>query len=109
MTTGRLRGLHRGQHLRRRRVCRRVDHHELDPCGGELRSCLAGSLGRVDEAGRDDLGAELAELALESRLVALEPFAEPFELRPVRGEADAEDADARPCVASRGRSLGLRS
>ena len=28
-------------------------------------------------------------------LVALEPLAQPLELRPVRGEADPEDADPR--------------
>ena len=94
MTTGRIDGLHDRQHLRRRRVRRRVEHDEVDACRGERRAGLSRCLRRIDQPGRDDLGAHRLEARLDPLLVALEPLAQPLELRPVRGETDAEDADA---------------
>ena len=91
----RLRRLHRRQHLRRRGVGRGVEHDQLDAARRERLARLARGLRRVDEPGRDDVGAELGELRLEPALVALEPLAQPVELRPVRRQADPEDADPR--------------
>src|SRR5581483_1419375 len=92
---GRLRLLHRGEHLRRGRIRRRVEHHQLHARRGELRTRLARLLRAVDEARRDDLCAELRQPALEVLLIALEPFAQAVELRPVRRQADPEHADPR--------------
>ena len=90
----RLRRLHRREHLRRCGVGCRVEEDQLDSCGGERLAGGAGGLRGVDEPRADDVRAELGEPCLEFLPVALEPFAQPLELRPVRGEADREHADA---------------
>ena len=100
-----LRRLHRREHLRRGGVGRRVEHDQLDPARGEPLPGLARGLRGIDEAGRDDLGPEVGELRLEPEPVALEPLAQPLELRPVRGEADPEDADPAASRALRQRVL----
>ena len=90
-----LRGLHRRQHLRGRRVGRRVEHDDVDAAGGEQVARLARALGGVDETGRDDIGAELGEPPLDVALVAEQPLVQALELRPVGGQADAQEPDAR--------------
>src|SRR5207249_3782043 len=84
---------------------------------GEPVACRTSCVGRIDETGGDDRRAELREPLLQAPLVALEPLAQPFELRPVRGEPDREDADPRSsvpahrasaCAACR-RAAALRS
>ncbi len=62
-----LRGLHRGQHLRRGRVGRRVEHDDVDAARGQQVAGLARALGGVDETGRDDLRPELGESAPRRR------------------------------------------
>ena len=57
---------------------------------------------RVDEAGRDDVGAERGEALLDLALIAEQPLVQAVELRPVGGQADAEEADAR----ARARAAG---
>ena len=63
----RLRRLHGGQHLRRGRVGRRVEQHQLDRPAASSVARLARALGRVDEAGRDDVGAELRRASPRAR------------------------------------------
>ena len=84
--------------LRGRRVGGRVDEQELRPRCREGRARHAGRLGRVDETGRDDLGAHLLEATLDPVLVAGEAIAQAVELRPVRRQPDAEHRDAQRSV-----------
>ena len=102
----RLGRLHRGQHLRRGRIGRGVDHDEVDAARGKQVAGLARALGRVDEACRDDLGAELCEARLDIALVAQEALMQALELRPVGRQADTEEPDPRALALSGDRRHG---
>ena len=65
---------------------------------------LGALLCRVDETGRDDVGAHRLEAGLDAALIALEPLAQPLELRPVGSEPDAEDGDPSLRVRLRRRA-----
>src|SRR5207245_9036441 len=58
----------------------------------------AAGLRGVARSGRHAPCTLLRELGLDHRLMALERLAQAIELRPVCGEADPEDADARGCA-----------
>ena len=68
--------------------------------GGKQVAGLARALGGVDEARRDDLGAELCEARLDIALVAQEALVQALELRPVGRQADAEEPDPRALALS---------
>ena len=103
---GHLRRLHCGQHLRGRRVRRRVEHDDVDAAGRQQVAGLARALRGVDEAGGDDLGAELGEARLDVALVAEQALVQALELRPVGGQADADQPDARAHALRRRRRHG---
>ena len=90
--------LHGREHLRGRRVRRRVEEHEIDARAGEQLAGDPRTLGRVDEPGRDDLDAQAGKTLLDASLICLEPLAQSLELRPVGSETDPEDADPRPSL-----------
>ncbi len=92
---GRIDGLHDRKHLRRCRVRRRVEHDEVEAFSGQCRAGLSCSLGAVDQPGRHDFCTHFLESCFDLLLVALEPLTQAVELRPVRGKADSEHADAR--------------
>ena len=104
----RIDGLHDRKHLRRRRIGRRVEHDEVDARRGERRAGLSRGLRRIHQPGRDDLCAHRLETRFDPTLIALEPLAQALELRPVRGEPDAEDADARLSVPTHRPSAWAR-
>ncbi len=99
--------LHDGEDLGRRRVGRGVEEEELGPRRAERVACRPGRLRRVHEPGRDDLRPHLLEAPLDPALVALEPLAQAVELRPVRGEPDAEHRDPRGSGAAHDPSSGV--
>ena len=93
--------LHDRQDLRRRRIGRRVEQHEVGSRRGERRARLSSGLGSVDESCGDDLGAERLEPRLDPALVALEPLAQAR-----RTAASTQRGRSRRCRLS--RSLRLR-
>ena len=92
----RLRGLHDGQHLGRRGVGRRVDasRGRRAPRRALARLARAPAACRRGRPRRRPRPAPASRASMPA-LVALEPLAQALELRPVRGEADAEHADPR--------------
>ena len=84
---------HHRQHRRRQGIGGRVQEDQVNVRLAEHVAGIEGPLRSVDQAKVDDHDAGMLELVLNLLQVTLEPLLQPWELRPVGVQADAEESD----------------
>jgi hypothetical protein len=84
--------LDRRQNLAARRIGSDIAYDQLHPFADEQVAGSRGAGRRVHQARVNDV-AELVQMTVDNALVAFQPTLEAFELRPVCGQANAEQPD----------------